>query len=62
MKAININQILLWVAILLVGYSCEDLDELNINPNGVDPEVADLNLLMPTIITSLEKRGRPGIW
>ena len=33
--------------------SCKDLDELNINPNGVDPENADLNLLMPTIITSV---------
>lgn len=33
--------------------SCKDLDELNINPNGVDPEVADLNLLMPTIITGV---------
>jgi hypothetical protein len=33
--------------------SCNDLDELNINPNGVDPEIADLNLLMPTIITGV---------
>ena len=31
--------------------SCKDLTELNINPNGVDPENADLNLLLPTIIT-----------
>ncbi len=33
--------------------SCKDLDELNINPNGVDPNNADLNLLMPTIITGI---------
>lgn len=33
--------------------SCKDLDELNINPNGIDPENADLNLLMPTVITSV---------
>jgi hypothetical protein len=33
--------------------SCKDLDELNINPNGVDPENADLNLLLPTIITDV---------
>ncbi len=33
--------------------SCKDLDELNVNPNGVDPKVADLNLLMPTIITGV---------
>ncbi len=35
--------------------SCRDLDELNINPNGVDPEVADLNLLLPTIITGISQ-------
>lgn len=33
--------------------SCKDLDEMNINPNGVDPEIADLNLLFPTIITGI---------
>ncbi|MBT3383307.1 MAG: SusD/RagB family nutrient-binding outer membrane lipoprotein [Prolixibacteraceae bacterium] len=33
--------------------SCKDLDELNINPNGVDPEKADLNLLLPTIVTGV---------
>ena len=33
--------------------SCKDLTELNINPNGVDPENADLNLLLPTIITGV---------
>lgn len=35
--------------------SCKDLDELNINPNGVDPEQADPNLLMATIITGVSK-------
>ncbi|QGY47309.1 SusD/RagB family nutrient-binding outer membrane lipoprotein [Maribellus comscasis] len=33
--------------------SCKDLDDLNVNPNGVDPENADLNLLLPTIITGI---------
>ncbi len=33
--------------------SCRDLDELNINPNGVDPANADLNFLLPTIETTL---------
>lgn len=33
--------------------SCKDLDELNINPNGVDPANADLNFLLPTTETSL---------
>lgn len=36
--------------------SCNDLDELNINPNGVDPETADLNLLLATIETEVGKR------
>jgi hypothetical protein len=40
-------------AVFMLVNSCKDLDELNINPNGVDPEIADLNLLMPTVITSL---------
>lgn len=54
MKSINIQWAWIFTLIFLVGVSCDDrLDELNINPNGVDPETADLNLLLPTIITSL---------
>ncbi len=53
MKILNISWVIILAAVLLVGTSCQDLDELNINPNGVDPENADLNLLMPTIITSI---------
>ena len=41
--------------ILTLVISCKDLDELNINPNGVDPEQADLNLLMATIITGVSQ-------
>ncbi len=44
--------IILTMVFTLVN-SCKDLDELNINPNGVDPEIADLNLLMPTILSNL---------
>jgi hypothetical protein len=32
-------------------FSCQDLEELNINPNGVDPANAHPNLLMATVIT-----------
>jgi hypothetical protein len=39
--------------ILAFFVSCKDMDELNINPNGVDPKTADLNLLMPTFITGV---------
>ncbi|WP_352423342.1 SusD/RagB family nutrient-binding outer membrane lipoprotein [Proteiniphilum sp.] len=40
---------------LMLGFvvSCKDLDELNINPNGVDPAIADLNFLLPTIQTNV---------
>jgi len=33
-------------------FSCRDLEEMNINPNGVDPAVAHPNLLLSTIVTS----------
>jgi len=39
--------------VLTLVISCKDLDELNINPNGVDPKTADLNLLLPTIETGI---------
>ncbi len=40
---------------LMFGFiiSCKDLDELNINPNGVDPATANVNFLLPTIEVSL---------
>lgn len=33
--------------------SCKDLTDLNIDPNGIRPDVADLNLLLPTVITGV---------
>ena len=48
------NSILATLALVFtLVISCKDLDELNINPNGVDPANADLNFLLPTIETSL---------
>ncbi len=41
---------LTWIVGLVV--SCKDLDGLNINPNGVDPAIADVNFLLPTIQTN----------
>lgn len=49
------NSIAVLVLSLVVFTSCSDLEELNINPNGVDPSVADPNLLMPTVITGVAK-------
>lgn len=40
----------LTIVVALV-YSCKDLDDLNINPNGVDPAIADVNFLLPTVQT-----------
>lgn len=53
MNNIKNSLILAATLILTLVISCKDLDDLNINPNGVDPEIADLNLLMPTIITGV---------
>jgi len=48
------NIFIITLTIILTFFiSCKDLDELNINPNGVDPKTADLNLLMPTFITGV---------
>jgi len=48
------NSILATLALVFtLVISCKDLDELNINPNGVDPANADLNFLLPTTETSL---------
>lgn len=48
------NSFILFLTLML-GFvvSCKDLDELNINPNGVDPAIADLNFLLPTIQTNV---------
>lgn len=41
--------LLLFVVFMI---SCKDLEEMNINPNGVDPAKAHPNLLMATLITT----------
>lgn len=50
----KITALLIMFATILV--SCQDLEELNINPNGVDPANAHPNLLMATVITETGKR------
>jgi hypothetical protein len=52
MKRTKIN-IIFGLTLLFLVSACHDLDELNINPNGPAPETADLNLLLPTIITGV---------
>ena len=41
--------------LVLFVSSCQDLTEINVNPNGVDPSVAHPNLIMPTVITNTAK-------
>ncbi len=53
MKKLNIKFIAISLIMLLAFGACHDLDDLNINPNNPDPEVTNLNLLMPTIIINL---------
>ena len=44
------------VSFFLILPSCYDLEEININPNGVDPANAHPNLLVSTVITESAKR------
>ena len=53
MKNIKNSLVIVLTMVFAFVISCKDLDELNINPNGVDPATADLNLLMPTFITGI---------
>jgi hypothetical protein len=53
MKKINNSFIFILILVFTAQVSCKDLTELNINPNDIAPEVADLNLLLPTVITGI---------
>lgn len=44
--------IILLTLVITFVTSCKDLDEININPNGVDPANADLNFLLSTTVTN----------
>lgn len=46
---------ILFIGILFIAllFSCKDLGELNVNPNGVDPSIAHPNLLMSTVISGV---------
>ena len=45
---------IVFILAVLVASSCkESLTEINENPNGVDPNTANPNLLMPTVMTGV---------
>ncbi len=53
MNKIKNSFIIVLTLVFTLVISCKNLDEMNINPNGVDPQNADLNLLMPTVVVSV---------
>jgi len=53
MKNIKNSFIIILTLVFTIVVSCKDLTDLNINPNDIAPEVADVNLLLPTIITGI---------
>ncbi len=53
MKILNTKGKIFILVFLLLSFSCEDLTELNINPNGVDEGPVNPNLILPTVLTSM---------
>lgn len=56
MYTIKYKIIFILVMFTAVHFSCQKLDELNINPNGVDPADAHPDLLVATVITTTGKK------
>ncbi len=54
MKSMNKRLILLFT-LVISSLSCEDLSEVNLNPNGVPPETVNPNLILPTVLTEAAK-------
>ena len=51
----NKKFITLSVLLCSLFISCEDLTEANENPNGVQPEAVNPNLVLPTVLTEAGK-------
>lgn len=51
MKKYTLRKVSLWVLFPLFLFSCHDLTELNVNPNGVDPGEANPNLVLSTVLS-----------
>lgn len=44
----------IFIALLVIGFfSCQDLTELNVNPNGVNADAVDPNLVLTTVLTGV---------
>jgi hypothetical protein len=46
---------LIFLVLLTFFFSCKDLTELNENPNGVQADLVNPNLIMPTVLTEAAK-------
>jgi hypothetical protein len=46
---------LIFLILLTSFFSCKDLTELNTNPNGVQADLVNPNLIMPTVLTEAAK-------
>ncbi|MCG8308384.1 MAG: SusD/RagB family nutrient-binding outer membrane lipoprotein [Cytophagales bacterium] len=53
MKTYKNKVTIVLATVVALVFSCKDLDELNINPNGVDPADGHPNLLMATVMTGV---------
>ncbi len=52
MKLLKILNRVFLVLAVVTFVSCDDLTELNVNPNGVDPETVQPNLMVATVISN----------
>ncbi len=55
MKTILTKNTILLVLLLSCLFSCKDLTNLNVNPNGIQPDVVNPNLVMPTVLSETAK-------
>ena len=55
MKILNKKYVLLALLLTTFCFSCEDLTEVNKNPNGVPPSDVNPNLVLPTVLTETGK-------
>jgi len=55
MKILNKKYFSLAVLLTAFCFSCQDLTEVNENPNGVPPDLVNPNLVLPTVLTETGK-------
>jgi len=55
MKTLKYKKLGIFLTLSMLAFSCMNLEELNINPNGVDPASGHPNLLLATVQTQLGK-------